>query len=62
MYGSYLSSRDAGQKAQVLPRLDNRTRQDQTAHLVTLECGNSERHGQIGLTGTGRTQAKRDGI
>ena len=51
-----------GQKAQVLPRLDNRTRQDQTAHLVTLERGDGERHGQIGLTGTGRTQAKRDGM
>ena len=34
----------AGQKAQVLPRLDNRTRQDQTAHLVALERGNGERH------------------
>ena len=52
----------AGQKAQVLPRLDNRTRQDQTAHLVALERGNGERHGQIGLTGTGRTQAKGDGM
>ena len=51
-----------GQKAQILPRLDNRTRQDQTAHLVTLERGNGERHGQIGLTGTGGTKAKRDGM
>ena len=51
-----------GQKAQVLPRLDNRTRQDQTTHLMTLERGNGERHGQIGLTSTGRTQAKRDGM
>lgn len=29
---------------------------------MTLERGNGERHGQIGLTGTGRTQAKRDGM
>ena len=29
---------------------------------MTLERGNGERHGQIGLTGAGRTQAKRDGM
>ena len=29
---------------------------------MTLERGNGERHSQIGLTGTGRTQAKRDGM
>ena len=45
-----------------LPCFDNRTRQDQTAHLMALERGNGERHGQIGLTGTGRTQAKGDGM
>ena len=60
--GIYLFLKGTGQKAQILPRLDNRTRQDQTAHLVTLERGNGERHGQIGLTGTGRTQAKGDGM
>ena len=60
--GIDLFLKSTGQKAQILPRLDNRTRQDQTAHLVTLERGNGERHGQIGLTGTGRTQAKGDGM
>ena len=60
--GIDLFLKGTGQKAQILPRLDNRTRQDQTAHLVTLERGNGERHGQIGLTGTGRTQAKGDGM
>ena len=29
---------------------------------MALERGNGERHGQIGLTGAGRTQAKRDGM
>ena len=29
---------------------------------MALERGNGERHGQIGLTGTGRTQAKGDGM
>ncbi len=29
---------------------------------MTLERGNGERHGQIGLTGTGGTQAKGDGM
>ncbi len=29
---------------------------------MTLERGNGERHGQIGLTGTGGTKAKRDGM
>ena len=60
--GVDLFLKGTGQKAQILPRLDNRTRQDQTAHLVTLERGNGERHGQIGLTGTGWTQAKGDGM
>ena len=51
----------AGQKAQVLPRLDNRARQDQAAYLMALERGDGERHGQIGFTGTGGTEAKRNG-
>ena len=29
---------------------------------MALERGDGERHGQIGLTGTGRTQAKGDGM
>ena len=52
----------AGQKAQVLPRLDNRARQDQAAHLMALERGDGECHSQIGFTGTGGTEAKRDGM
>ena len=52
----------AGQKAQVLPRLNDRARQDQTAHLVTFERRHGERHGKIGLAGAGGTQTKRDGM
>ena len=29
---------------------------------MALECSNGERHGQIGLTGTGGTKAKRNGM
>ena len=35
----------AGQKAQVLPRLDNGPRKDQATHLAALERGDGERHG-----------------
>ena len=35
----------AGQKAQILPCLDNGPRKDQATHLVALERGDGERHG-----------------
>ena len=42
------------QKAQVLPRLDRRTRQDDAPDLLVLQGAHRECHGRIGLSRTGR--------
>ena len=61
-YGSIFSCSVPGRKPEPLPRLDRGPGQDDPRHLLGLQRLHRLRHGEVGLAGTGRTDAEHDGV
>ena len=57
-----LLAQRAGQEAEILPRLDRRTREDDSTDFTVLEGPDGLRHGEIGLSSAGRADGEGDRI
>jgi len=60
--GVYLLLQISGQKAQLFPRFNGRTGQDNAVHLVIFKGSNRHCHCQIGFPCTGRANAEHNRI
>ena len=52
----------ARQEAELLPRLDGRTREDDASDFLLAQRVDGHRHREVRLAGTGRADAEGDGV